>query len=305
MGSGLCSRENDRSQLQGSGGFSPRFPNIPPAKCFTVQPQTSILRGQSHCDKLKTKSHPSHRNSSTLKERRYRPEQQKQKYKSCGRTQTPFTSSLSRKNRHRHSLRGSIRIDVNLVGLLARASPDRSNLPSASMHQWRAHLNPLRLQWRGRSGVKPDSHTTPSYKFYTGREGASQILVEDLRHPGTFNRRASSSALPKTSTNFAPRRIGSSLKPSVRFADGFDKSHSRCFQKTMTAAPSGRCGNNSIEPFIAPLDRRAFDPERQESRLKSPRSNKHAPTRSAGFHAEKRGPFSGQAPLLCPVGDLR
>src|ERR1700721_2522542 len=57
MGSGLCRRENDRSQLRGSGGFSPRFPYIPPAKCFTVQPQTNILRGQSHCDKLKTKSH--------------------------------------------------------------------------------------------------------------------------------------------------------------------------------------------------------------------------------------------------------
>src|ERR1700691_5122220 len=30
-GSGSCSRENDRLQLRGSGGFSPRFPNIPPA----------------------------------------------------------------------------------------------------------------------------------------------------------------------------------------------------------------------------------------------------------------------------------
>ena len=177
-----------------------------------------------------------------MKERRYGSEQEKQKYKSCGRTQTPFTSSLSRKNRHRHSLRESIRIDVNLVGLLARASRDRSNLPSASMHQWRARLDPPRSQWRGRSGVKPDSHTTPSHKFYTGREGASQILVEDLRHSRAFKRRASSSALPKTSTNFAPRRIGSGLKSSVRFADGFNKSHGRCFQKTTPAAPRGDAG---------------------------------------------------------------
>ena len=80
-----------------------------------------------------------------------------------------------KQNRHRRSLRESIRIDVNLVGLLARASLERSNLPSAWMHQWRARLDPLRLQWLGRSGVKPDSHTTPSHKFYTGREGASQI----------------------------------------------------------------------------------------------------------------------------------
>jgi hypothetical protein len=66
------------------------------------------------------------------------------------------------------SLRESIQIDVNLVGLLARASLDRSNLPSASMHQWLLRLAPLRLQWLGRSGVQPDSHTTPSHKFYTG-----------------------------------------------------------------------------------------------------------------------------------------
>ena len=82
-----------------------------------------------------------------------------------------FTGSLCRKNRYRRSLRESIRIDVNLVGLLARASLDRSNLPSALLHQWRAHLDPLRLQWLGRSGVKPDSHTTPSHKFYTGSKG--------------------------------------------------------------------------------------------------------------------------------------
>ena len=66
---------------------------------------------------------------------------------------------------------------MNLVGLLARASPDGSNLPSASLHQWRARLDPLRLQWLGRSGIKPDSHTTPSHKFYTGLVGASQIPI--------------------------------------------------------------------------------------------------------------------------------
>ena len=88
-----------------------------------------------------------------------------------------FAGALWRKNRHRHSLRGSIRTDVDLVGLLARASPDRSNLPGAFVDQWRARLDPLRLQWLGRSGVKPDSHTTPSHKFYTGWKGASQIRI--------------------------------------------------------------------------------------------------------------------------------
>ena len=53
-GSGSCSRENDRLQLRGSGGFSPRFPNIPPANCFTlVQPWTNIVHGLSHFDALK------------------------------------------------------------------------------------------------------------------------------------------------------------------------------------------------------------------------------------------------------------
>jgi hypothetical protein len=92
-----------------------------------------------------------------------------------------FTGSLSRKNRHRRSLRESIRIDVNLVGLLARASLNRSNLPSAFMHQWRARLDPLRSQWLGRSGFTPDSHTTPSHKFYTGSKGASQIVFTQTR----------------------------------------------------------------------------------------------------------------------------
>jgi hypothetical protein len=54
LGSGLCSREIDRLQLRGSGGFSPRFPNIPPANCFTlVQPLTNIFHGLSHRCALK------------------------------------------------------------------------------------------------------------------------------------------------------------------------------------------------------------------------------------------------------------
>jgi hypothetical protein len=86
-------------------------------------------------------------------------------------------SLIYRKNRHRHSLRGSIRIDVNLVGLLAHASLNRSNLPSALLHQWHARLDPPRLQWLGRSGIKLDSHTTPSHKFYTWIETCSQIAL--------------------------------------------------------------------------------------------------------------------------------
>jgi hypothetical protein len=66
---------------------------------------------------------------------------------------------------------------VNLVGLLAHASLNRSNLPSALLHQWHARLDPPRLQWLGRSGIKPDSHTTPSHKFYTWIETCSQIAL--------------------------------------------------------------------------------------------------------------------------------
>lgn len=84
---------------------------------------------------------------------------------------------------------------MNLVGLLARASLDRSNLPSASLHQWRARFDPPRLQWLGRSGVAPDSHTTPSHKFYTGWEGASQIVFIEAA-PETLNWSASPSVLP-------------------------------------------------------------------------------------------------------------
>src|SRR5689334_22932437 len=63
-----------------------------------------------------------------------------------------------------------MRIDVNSVGLLAHASSDRSNLPSASLHQWLVRFAPPRLQWLGRSGIEPDSHTTPSGRSYTARE---------------------------------------------------------------------------------------------------------------------------------------
>jgi hypothetical protein len=172
-GSGLCSRENDRLQLRGSGGFSPRFPNIPPANCLTlVQPRTNIFPGQSHSDALKThveaqlcKTHKTAVRVLQTETRILQPE-----------INIFSTGSPCRKNRHQRSLRESIRIDVNLVGLLARASLDRSTLPSALTHQWRARLDPRRLQWLGRSGVKPDSHTTPSHKFYTGWKGASQIL---------------------------------------------------------------------------------------------------------------------------------
>ena len=43
-------------------------------------------------------------------------------------------------------------------------------------------LDPPRLQWLGRSGVKPDSHTTPSHKFYTGWKAASQMRAINPRH---------------------------------------------------------------------------------------------------------------------------
>jgi hypothetical protein len=49
--------------------------------------------------------------------------------------------------------------------------PSQRYLP----RQWLTRLAPLRLQWLGRSGVKPDSHTTPSRTFYTGTGESSQI----------------------------------------------------------------------------------------------------------------------------------
>jgi hypothetical protein len=69
----------------------------------------------------------------------------------------------------------SIRADVNLVGLLARVSSDRSCLPSASLHQWLARFAPPRLQWRGRSGFTPDSHATPSPWNYTAPKRRGQV----------------------------------------------------------------------------------------------------------------------------------
>jgi hypothetical protein len=216
MGSGLCSRENDRLQLRGSGGFSPRFPNIPPSELPYAGSTTDkhlpwpvTLR----CVETLT----SNRNSPGLEERRCVSEKQKQKYNSCVGHKRLFTGSLCKKNRHRRPLRESIRIDVNLVGLLARASLDRSNLPSASLHQWRARLDPLRLQWLGRSGVKPDSHTAPSHKFYTAWEGASQIRII---------------------------RMGST------------RLSTEAFRKTMTATSSRRCTDRSMRPTAAPLTRR-------------------------------------------------
>jgi hypothetical protein len=43
----------------------------------------------------------------------------------------------------------SIRIDVNLVGLLARVSSNRSCLPNTFLRQWRIRFASPRLQWRG------------------------------------------------------------------------------------------------------------------------------------------------------------
>jgi len=129
----------------------------------------------SHCDALKT----SHRTATLqdLKSAGASPKIRNRNTNPALGHKRLSTGSLRRKNRHRRSLRESIRIDVDSVGLLARASLDRSNLPSALMHQWRARLDPLRLQWLGRSGIEPDSHTTPSHKLYTGWKDASQILI--------------------------------------------------------------------------------------------------------------------------------
>ncbi len=42
-GSGFVQSKNGRLQLQGSGGFSPHFPNISPANCF------SHINSNSNC----------------------------------------------------------------------------------------------------------------------------------------------------------------------------------------------------------------------------------------------------------------
>jgi hypothetical protein len=75
----------------------------------------------------------------------------------------------------------SIRIDVNLVGLLARVSSNGSCLPNAFLRQWRIRFASPRLQWRGRSGFAPDSQTKLSRKRYKAIAELSQVIQRRSR----------------------------------------------------------------------------------------------------------------------------
>jgi hypothetical protein len=94
-----------------------------------------------------------------------------------------------------------IRIDVNSVGLLARASSDGSCLPSALLRQWRTRFAPPRLQWRGRSGFAPDSHTKNRVvRLIRQAVEASQAFLN--AQPGGITKRRSSRAALRTALAF-------------------------------------------------------------------------------------------------------
>ncbi len=161
-GSGFVQSENGRLQLRGSGGFSPRFPCIAPANYFfntTSLTHCSLNRNTYLCT-------PNRNTDGTAGVIEMTQQSARGIEETLLRRNSRIVIDLPSR---------STRIDVNPVGLLARVSLDGSCLPSALLRQWLSRFNPPRLQWRGRSGFAPDSHTTPSLKIYTQREEIRQV----------------------------------------------------------------------------------------------------------------------------------
>jgi hypothetical protein len=149
---------NPRLQLLGSGGFSPRFPSIPPALVlYGFGPnvpsrfsQNSVLEkflGPFTAKLLRMRS-------ASTKVRSVPPSDADPRL-------VNYTG-----NRHRPPCE----VDSNR-GELCRSPGSRfirAKLPSQRIsRQWLACFAPRRLQWRGRAGIAPASLTIQSLQCYT------------------------------------------------------------------------------------------------------------------------------------------
>jgi hypothetical protein len=86
-------------------------------------------------------------------------------------------------------------------------------LPSQRwLRQWLTRFAPPRLQWRGRSGLAPDSHTKPSRTIYTASSGRESSFP-DASLGGITERRSARSTADRAGF-FLFRRAPEISRPS-------------------------------------------------------------------------------------------